>query len=118
MRYDRPDEKITRAARSSERHARERRPAGDAWLEAHRDDLCDVISGMAAEADRYGIADEDREWLDELVVDAREAGCTPTTMVILRLAAAELRTTPPIRALAGLRPYVVHGVVRRAEQLR
>jgi hypothetical protein len=118
LRYDRPDEKITRAARSSERQARERRPTENAWLDARRDELSEVIFDMATEADRYGLAEEGREWLDELVIDGRAADRTPATMVILGMAAAELRTAPPILALDGVRPYAVHGVLRRAEHLR
>jgi hypothetical protein len=118
LRYDRPDEKITRAARSSERLARERRPAEDAWLQAHRDELSGVVHSLVAEADRHGIPAEGREWLDELVVDAEEVNWTPATMVILGLAASELRTAPPVLGLGGLRPYAVHGVLRRADSLR
>ncbi|MDT5078152.1 MAG: hypothetical protein QOJ80_2789 [Mycobacterium sp.] len=118
LRYDRPDEKITRAARLSDRQARERRPAEDVWLDVHRDELSDVISQLAAEADRYGLGGEDREWLDELILDGRALPRTPATMVILGLAAAELRTAPPVLDLDSARPYSVHGVLRRAESLR
>jgi nitroreductase len=118
LRYDRPDEKIIRAARLSDRQARERRPAEDHWLAAHRDHLLSVITGMVAEADRYALADEEREWLEELAIEGRTAELTPASMVILGLAAAELRTAPAILALDGVRPYAVHGVLRRADQLR
>src|SRR6201996_865665 len=39
LRYDRPDEKITRAARRARQQARERGVAEQAWLDAHRDEL-------------------------------------------------------------------------------
>lgn len=117
LRYDRPDGKITRSARLAERQARDRRPAEDVWLAARRDELLTVITELSYEADRYGLLDEDREWLDELAVDARD-DFTPATMVILGLATAELRTAPPVLALEGTRPYAVHGLLGRADALR
>jgi hypothetical protein len=118
LRYDRPDEKITRSARQAERAARERRPSEDAWLEARRDELLAVTSGMLREADRFELFDEDREWLDELAVDAQTDGFTPATMVILGLAVSELRTAKAVVALESTRPYAVHGVLGRADSLR
>jgi hypothetical protein len=119
LRYDRPDEKITRSARHADRRARERRPAEDAWIEAHRDELLTVIADLVDQADRFGLGEEDREWLDELTIDARAGDeLTPTTMVILGLAAAELRTAPAVLALDGQRPYAVHGALQHAEALR
>jgi hypothetical protein len=117
LRYDRPDEKITRAAREAERQARERRPTEEAWLAARRDELLAVIAELSYEADRFDLLDEDREWLDELAIDAR-GDFTPATMVILGLAAAELRTAPSVLALEGTRPYGVHGLLNRADALR
>jgi hypothetical protein len=117
LRYDRPDEKLTRAARQAERQARERRPAEDAWLATRRDQLLAVIAELSYEADRYGLLDEDREWLDELAIDAR-GNFTPATMVILGLGVAELRTAKPVLALEGTRPYGVHGLLNRADALR
>jgi hypothetical protein len=118
LRYDRPDEQITRAARRSEREARERRPAEDAWVRATSDELAAVITGLVREADRFGIEDDDREWVDELAIDVRGHDLTPATMVILGLAVAELRTAPAVLALDGTRPYAVHGLLARAEGLR
>jgi hypothetical protein len=117
LRYDRPDEKITRSARVAERQARERRPAEEAWLAARRDELLAVITELSYEADRFGLIDEDREWLDELAIDAR-GDFTPATMVILGLAAAELRTAPSILGLESTRPYAVHSLLARADGLR
>jgi hypothetical protein len=118
LRYDRPDEQITRAARRSDREARERRPTEDAWLDARREELAAVITGLVGEADRFEIDDEDREWVDELAIEMREHDLTPSTMVILGLAVAELRTAPAVLALDGVRPYAVHGMLARAEGLR
>jgi hypothetical protein len=118
LRYDRPDEQITRAARRSDREARERRPAEDAWLDARREELATVIAGLVGEADRFEIENEDREWVDELAIDVRDHAITAVTVVILGLAVAELRTAPAVLALDGTRPYAVHGLLTRAEGLR
>jgi hypothetical protein len=118
LRYDRPDEKITRSARQSARLAGARRPAEDDWLAVRRDEILAVIAELLYEADRFGLLDEDREWLDELGVDARGGDFTPATMVILGLAAAELRTAPAILSLESSRPYAVHGLLARADGLR
>jgi hypothetical protein len=118
LRYDRPDEKITRSARRSDREARERRPAEDAWLDAHHYELAAVITGLVGEADRFEIEDEDREWVDELAIDVRGHELTPATMVILGLAVAGLRTAPAVLALNSARPIAVHGLMARADGLR
>jgi hypothetical protein len=118
LRYDRPDEKITRSARLSERQARVRRPAEDEWLAARRDEMLSVIAELLYEADRFGLLDEDREWLDELAIDAQTGDFTPATIVILGLAAAELRTTAAILSLESSRPDEVHGVLVRVDGLR
>lgn len=117
LRYDRPDEKITRSARQSERTARQRRPAENAWLDAHRDLLLAVIAGVVTQADRFGVTEEDREWIDELAIEGT-TDLTPATIVILGLAAAELRAAPSVLALDSSRPHAVHGVLQRAEGLR
>jgi hypothetical protein len=48
----------------------------------------------------------------------REEDLTPSTMVILGLAVAELRTAPAVLALDSVRPSAVHGLLARAEGLR
>jgi len=116
LRYDRPDEKIVRAARRGEREQRERMPVVEAWLAARRDDLRAVIVGLVDQADRFDV--EEREWLDELQIDGREDHLCPATMVILGLAAAEVRTAPAVLALDSTRPYAVHAVLARADGLR
>jgi hypothetical protein len=98
LRYDRPDEKITRAARRARQQARER--------------------GAAEQACRYLIDSAEREWIDELALDARDDELTPATMVILGLASAELRTAPAVLALDSTRPYTVHSVLARADRFR
>ncbi len=118
LRYDRPDEKLTRAARLAERAARARRPIEAAWLEAHHAELLEVVHGLLRESARLEVLDEDREWLDELAVDAEDGDFTPASMVILGLAASELRTAKSVLALDSTRPYAVHGLLGRAEGLR
>jgi hypothetical protein len=118
LRYDRPDEKIMRAARSSAREALQRRPAEMAWLQTHHEDLLAVIVELVGQAGQYGLDDEDREWVDQLAIDARDDDLRPATMVILGLAVAELRTAPAILAVGDSRPRAVHALLARADGLR
>jgi len=87
LRFDRPDEKLSRAARQAARAADHRRLA-------------------------------ETRWIDELRVDARDGALVPTTMVLLGLAAAELRTCKAVVALDGSRPHRVHSVLTDADNLR
>ena len=118
LRYDRPDEKITRAERLAERTARDRRPTEDAWLDEHREGLLTLVLDMVHEADRYGLDDYDREWLDELRLEAKRGSFTPASMVILGLASAELRTADAVLALDSSRPHAVHRVLARGDGFR
>jgi hypothetical protein len=118
LRYDRPDEKITRAARRACQQARERGAAEQAWLDAHRAELIAVMTGLVDQADRYPVERPEREWIDELALDARDDELRPATMVILGLATAELRTAPAVLALDSTRPYIVHTLLARADRLR
>jgi hypothetical protein len=116
LRYDRPDEKIARAARRTERERFERLPVEQAWLSARRNDLRAVITGLVDQADRFGV--EERDWVDELEIDGYDDDITSATMVILGLAAAELRTAPAVLGLDSSRPYAVHTLLARADHLR
>jgi hypothetical protein len=116
LRYDRPDEKITRASRRAQRERRERLPVEEAWLSARRNELRAVITGLVDHADRFDV--EERDWVDELEIDGRDDDLTPATMVILGLAAAELRTAPAVLGLDSARPYAVHTLLARADDLR
>lgn len=117
--FDRPDEKISRTARRSAREARQRHATETAWLATHREELLKVIDGIITQADRYELDGEERDWIDELAADGHEeGGLSPATMIILGLAAAELRTSGAVLALDGTRPYLVHTVLARAERLR
>ena len=116
LRYDRPDEKIARASRRTNRERRERLPVEEAWLAARRNELRAVITGLVDHADRFDV--EERDWVDELDIDARDDDLTPTTMVILGLAAAELRTAPAVLRLDSARPCAVQTLLARADDLR
>jgi hypothetical protein len=116
LRYDRPDEKITRASRRTQRDRCERAPVEEAWLAARRHDLLAVITGLVDHADRLAV--QERDWVDELSIDERDDDITPATMVILGLASAELRTAPAVLDLDGTRPYAVHTLLARADDLR
>jgi hypothetical protein len=119
LRYDRPDEQLTRAARAAARTAERRRSVEDRWLTEHRHRLLTVIEDLVAEADRYELADEDREWIDELAIDARNDGFTRTIMPLLGLASDELRTAQAVVTLHRARPpHRVHTVLEHADTLR
>ena len=118
LRYDRPDEELTRSARRSHQQVRERRLAEYAWLADHHSELIEVITGLIGQADRYHIDGQEREWVDELAIDARDDNLTPATMVILGLAAAEMRTAPAVLRLDSSRPHAMHTTLARAERLR
>ena len=81
-----------------------------------RGDLRAVMTGLVDHADRYSV--EEREWVDELEIDGRDDHLSPATMVILGLAAAELRTAPAVLGLDSTRPYAVHTLLARADDLR
>lgn len=118
LRYDRPDEKITRAARKSRQEALARRPAEMAWLQDRFPELIELMAGCVSEADRYGLDDEQREWIDQLAQDVRDGDITPATMVIWGLALSELRAAPVVLALDSSRPHHVHTVISRSEAIR
>lgn len=118
LRYDRPDEQLSRSARRSAREARQRWRAEAEWLEAHRQELTTLIADFARQADQYGLDGADRDWIDELIADGQGEVITPATMVILGLATAEIRTAAPVLALDSRRPHFVHTLLARADRLR
>lgn len=118
LRYDRPDEKLSRAARQAARDAQERRSRETHWIDEHHDELLCVITALVDQAHLYSLPHDDREWLDELAVDAKDDALTPATMVLLGLASAELRTAAAVVALDSHRPHRVHTLLNRADDLR
>jgi hypothetical protein len=116
LRYDRPNEKLTRAARRAATDAQQRRSVEDAWLSTHHDQLVTVMADLVTHASRYGL--EEREWIDELHADLVDEILTPSTMVILGLAATEVRTAPAVLELDSARPHGVHTALTRADEAR
>jgi hypothetical protein len=116
LRYDRPDEKLSRAARRASSDADQRRSTEENWLLAHRDQMLTMMTDLITHAGRYAI--EDREWLDELQADLAEEILTSSTMVILGLAAAEVRTAPAVLDLDSSRPHGVHTALTRTDEMR
>ena len=53
LRFDRPDEKLTRAARQAARAADHRRLVETRWIDEHRAELLRVIEALVHQADRY-----------------------------------------------------------------
>jgi hypothetical protein len=122
LRYDRPDEQLTRdARRKSALQAAEMD-----WVTDHRDQLHQVIADLIAEADRWGLDGDDRLMLDQLAEDAADDhdehaddGLTPGSMLLLNLAVMELATAEPVAELSTApQPYQVHRVLDHANQLR
>ncbi|WP_343039004.1 hypothetical protein [Mycolicibacterium chubuense] len=133
LRYSRPDEKLTRAMRQSEQSARLCRPLEERWWSANHEALKSVVNALVAEADRYRLADDEREWIDQVGADIAGDVSPRAFMAELGLAVAELRTAPAVLALYpqtpeklaqaqdhGLRqrPYRVHAVLADADVLR
>lgn len=118
LRYDRPDEKLTRAHRQAQRGARELRPAQDRWLESHRRQLSELVNALVRHATRYELVELDREWIDQLQIDVRNDDLTPASMAILGLAVADLRTAPAVLALSDSRPHGIHAALMTADHLR
>ena len=118
LRFDRPDEKLTRATRQAARAKQDRRHAQMRWIQEHREVLLSTIAALIDQADHYGLADADREWIDELAADAGDETLVPTTLTILGLATAELRTFPAVVSLDVQRPRPVHRVLAGADSLR
>lgn len=118
LQYDRPDEKISRAARAAARAAENRRPAEECWICDRREKLRAVIGAMIEHATINGLEPEDREWIDELEVDVDDDNITPMTMVVLGLATAELRVATTGSAPIGSKSARILDVIARANALR
>ncbi|AFM20225.1 hypothetical protein Mycch_5561 (plasmid) [Mycolicibacterium chubuense NBB4] len=118
LRYDRPDEKITRAERRAARASQLHRGEELDWLSRHSDLVRSLTVAVIDHAGQYQLADDEREWIDELAVDLRDEALTPATMVLLGLAATELRTATAVMALASTRPDRVHSTLNRIDALR
>jgi hypothetical protein len=118
LRYDRPNEKLARADRQAARASDAEASAQEQWIIRHQEELLTLISDLVEEAERYGLDDTEREWIDELAIDARGDALGPTTMKMLGSALDDLRTAASVVALESSRPHRVHAVLARADRLR
>jgi hypothetical protein len=133
LRYDRPDEQLTRDARRAARN----RDARQDWIDAYRGEIRAVLAGFLAQARRFAdaVAPEEHagrpavepgdvdlpfagagEWLDELTADYDADDLTPATLAVAGLAAAEPRTAPAVLALDA--KHRLHTALREVETLR
>jgi len=122
LRFERgPDEKFMRRLRRQDRLPvveEQVRSPELVWLTANLPELAAVIEGLDKEAGRHGIAETDRSWLDELVLDIKDQHVTRETIIMLGLATSDLRLANPILALSSSRPHRIHELLRRADALR
>lgn len=129
-----PDVHLTRDARRRQKA----RPADQRWLEAHQDDVLNVLRALVAQIDRVlrpGPGpderdsdcenDQDRgdhgdgtglEWFSELRADLEDQVLTPATLGLLGLLLGELRTQSEVLALDH--GHGLHRALRTAERLR
>jgi hypothetical protein len=123
--YHRPDEQLTREAR---REARASDPR-QAWLDAHRGLVQEVLSTLLDQADRLDTQGDphgdnsgdnsepaEEDWLGELRADLAADRLTPATLSMLGLALGPLRITVH---QAGLAPgHGLHRAIRAADAVR
>lgn len=112
LRYDEPTQDLARPARRS-RLVDPDDPRW-AWLAEHRDELAEVVHGLAAAAERHGVTA--RRWLDELITDLADDAVTPSTPAVLGLAIAEVRTARPVIELTST--HAVHRVLLAGDAFR
>ncbi len=118
LRFDRPDEKLSREERRLARQADLQSDAEWGWIRRHEEVLHKLAQGLLTAAERYGpVDDEDRQWLDELATDARE-GFSPASMSVLGLAVDELRSFPGVLALDSSGRHDVQKLLVVAGELR
>jgi hypothetical protein len=117
LRYDRPDEKLVRGERRKQQIQGHHSPEV-VWLERHRAELLAMLSEIVGQASDHKLSEAEREWIDELEVDARTSELSPATMVMLGLAVAELRTSSAVLSLPQGRSHPIHEVLTRAERVR
>lgn len=118
LRFDRPDEKLIREERHSKQARQQSQATETDWLNSRRESFLAIAHSLVAHAGDLELPDTDREWLDELAVDAHDNNLSPATMVILGLATAEIRTAHQVLTLPGDRPHPIHALLARADSLR
>lgn len=102
LRYDRPNEKLTRAARREAALDSQHGDARTAWVSTRHVLLDHTTTRLLEAAARYRITE--RDWLDELAADQDSQAWTPGSIGVLGLAIGEIRTDPTILALPGHHP--------------
>jgi hypothetical protein len=119
--YDRPDEKLSRAARREEQARDERQQ----WIDDRRAEVRAVIVAFLAQARRATGPEEVEplddqssgdDWMAELASDVDEDQLSPATLAVAGLAAAELRSTRLVRELD--RKHRLHATLDAVEELR
>jgi hypothetical protein len=114
LRYDRPDEKLTRDARREAASLARHGDARAAWIATHHVALDDAATRLLDAADRHQVAE--REWLDELAADQARGAWTPGSIGVLGLAITEIRTAPTVLALPG--HHTVFRALAAADRIR
>lgn len=117
LRYQRPDEQLTRQARAVSRNTTAPL-VQTAWLESRTDDLCALANRLNDAATTLDLPEEDRAWIDELAADARSREFSVASMAMLALAVDELRTASALTGSQDLRPTAIHRDLELADQLR
>lgn len=109
LKYDRPDETLTREARrvDGEQDQRHR------WVRDHQAELAAVAGNLLAAAARFEVTGE---WLEELDADHSAGAWSPASLGVLGLAVAEVRTAPAVTELEST--HNVHRAILAAEDLR
>lgn len=129
LRYDRPDAKITRAARRVAREAAARSAAGEqdpqaAWLRANSSWISQVAAALLA---LEPLADDEAaEMLVEVRHDWSDGAWTPGSLVWLGMAAQALRVSSFVEKSTGTVRYVAdlgathraHRAIKAVEDLR
>lgn len=114
LRYDRPDEKLTRGARQEAALDGQHGDARAAWIATRHIVLDHAATQLLAAADRYQVTE--RDWLDELAADQASQAWTTGSIGVLGLAIGELRTDPTVLALPGHHP--VFRALAAADRIR
>lgn len=110
LKYDRPDEKITRDAR----HMAKSSDMRQAWVDAHVEHVRTAAARLLAHS---SLLDEDNdEWFQELQADYEADMWTPASLVVLGLASGEIRAASSLRGLNE--QHAVYRALRSADELR
>lgn len=110
LRYDIPDESLTREYRRAQR-ATDDTDQRMAWVRANHERLSTVAAKLLAHAWRNLGETDEQDWIDELAADYRTGQFSPGSMTVLGLACGELRAAGPLAGTA-------QRALRAADELR